>query len=1328
MKFSQLRNVFSPVLLIVLLLVNPAWLMASTDGNTAVEKLQQLRTSQNEHTSLANIKANSIEVGKKQLETPGLAFRQALQANQHRETPEISFSRAPGFHKITSGANAVTGFTLNAMPDPIYHGQGKITYASLDSLYFNFLTSMNGPDTTDMDIVLTIGLGMMFGNDGSFENDSSLIHFYSPSGVLDDVIAVPTIDDPMAIWTSMSDSVNVGNLWVIYTRTSQLYAVLQVTSVSEDYPDEHIAFDYMIQTNGSNIFGDVPPLAITVNNLAADTLIIGSEPYVSMSLGQDVTGTLVVSWDRNHNGIKDEPDIPVKEYEFTDNDMHDLNFDDGIFDLIYENDMADGVNYVTDDFLFTVSTDHGEASASVHFYNNPSPYYVTGTVRDIVSNEPLEGIVVWGDYAMYDMGPMPMEDNRPTMSAITDISGAYTLFFPDSGYVMVGSWDHLMLAGGLIPEPKRVELGLYAGETVNFYYREPLARIRGFVEDESGTPLVDIEMRAFQQDPMRSDRSEGDDGSEYLGFTDETGYYEIGVDPGWFYVEVEGKDLIPDFMIPQGQGLEVTETSANSADFVLSVPNSSISGTVFLDGTPYPDALVHAWNWEFGWNMVWTDEFGAYDIPVYDPVTITFVDSFGYGGYDLRVHLEDIVSPNPIIQFSDNWNVAPGSDNEDILLVTVTGGISGIFYNREDNQPISDSWNVGMQAQNLDNGMSFWTNPSEYDGSYELWLLAGTYEITAGGMDWYGPEPDTILVGETMLPYDIYLDPVNYQGIFDGRVLDDLTNAPIANANVDIGNEYWANHVMTDAEGYFHFELPNGHYGYKIYAPNYLDFFGEVDINDNYVYQETKLKKMIVNGAIGGVVLDGSAPVENAMVDIWNPATAFGFHTWTDADGHYWFDLPNGIYDIHVEHPNYLPYWDSGLWVSNDTLVYDVNLTVADGAIKGHVYDQNDGIPVKYAGIYVVSMNPDPTDSEFFPHYGGMTDDNGDFYIPVRNGMYDVHIDAPGYEPGVYTLIGVDFNEVSLDVPMMMREFMGPIIYSIRDQENDQGRWVRLEFGSETNDVSQYMAYSVWRLTHTPMGRFYDFIAYVPNKDWQFYSLVAPTLIDSNASTSPMEYETEFMVTGHYDEWNFIDGGPNSGYSKDNIHPGAPGGFVLSDIGSDYKDLMWEPNTDDDFQHYELYRAANGDFEGRSPIARLTENHFRDSGINPEVGHHYMLKAIDANGNASEGAIVITPNTLAAGNDALPAEYGLSQNYPNPFNPTTLIEFALPEASEVSLVIYNLLGQKVRTLVSGSTPAGFLNVVWNGLGDNGKTLSSGTYIYQLKSADMTFTKKMVFMK
>ncbi|MFI5238161.1 MAG: T9SS type A sorting domain-containing protein, partial [Ignavibacteriales bacterium] len=88
-----------------------------------------------------------------------------------------------------------------------------------------------------------------------------------------------------------------------------------------------------------------------------------------------------------------------------------------------------------------------------------------------------------------------------------------------------------------------------------------------------------------------------------------------------------------------------------------------------------------------------------------------------------------------------------------------------------------------------------------------------------------------------------------------------------------------------------------------------------------------------------------------------------------------------------------------------------------------------------------------------------------------------------------------------------------------------------------------------------------------------------------------------------------------------------------------------------------------------------------------------------------------------------PEEYSLEQNYPNPFNPATTIKFSLAEASDVSLTIYNTIGQKVTELVSGKLEAGKYSYQWNA-----QNIATGMYIYELRADNFISVKKMILLK
>ncbi|MBL7994655.1 cadherin-like domain-containing protein [bacterium] len=98
------------------------------------------------------------------------------------------------------------------------------------------------------------------------------------------------------------------------------------------------------------------------------------------------------------------------------------------------------------------------------------------------------------------------------------------------------------------------------------------------------------------------------------------------------------------------------------------------------------------------------------------------------------------------------------------------------------------------------------------------------------------------------------------------------------------------------------------------------------------------------------------------------------------------------------------------------------------------------------------------------------------------------------------------------------------------------------------------------------------------------------------------------------------------------------------------------------------------------------------------------------------------------GTNIVPAVFALKQNYPNPFNPSTTITYDVPEDTKLNLTIYNLLGQKVKTLYSGSQIAGSYKTLWNGTNDRGQAVASGIYFYRLETQSFIKTQKMLLIK
>ena len=97
--------------------------------------------------------------------------------------------------------------------------------------------------------------------------------------------------------------------------------------------------------------------------------------------------------------------------------------------------------------------------------------------------------------------------------------------------------------------------------------------------------------------------------------------------------------------------------------------------------------------------------------------------------------------------------------------------------------------------------------------------------------------------------------------------------------------------------------------------------------------------------------------------------------------------------------------------------------------------------------------------------------------------------------------------------------------------------------------------------------------------------------------------------------------------------------------------------------------------------------------------------------------------------NTVPDKFELSQNFPNPFNPSTDINYSLPKSSDVSLIVYDILGNEIRTLVNEANKnSGSYSVMWDGTNDAGMKVSSGVYYYKLTASVFSNTMRMVLVK
>jgi len=130
-----------------------------------------------------------------------------------------------------------------------------------------------------------------------------------------------------------------------------------------------------------------------------------------------------------------------------------------------------------------------------------------------------------------------------------------------------------------------------------------------------------------------------------------------------------------------------------------------------------------------------------------------------------------------------------------------------------------------------------------------------------------------------------------------------------------------------------------------------------------------------------------------------------------------------------------------------------------------------------------------------------------------------------------------------------------------------------------------------------------------------------------------------------------------------------------------------------------------------------------------DTGQHAATITVTSGADSVDISVEMSIGTgVAAVETDLPTSYALSQNYPNPFNPNTEIKFDIPFRSHVTLTVYNVLGQRVTTLVDKEMPRGSYVADWNSTSDNGIEVTSGVYFYKLEADDFIQTKKMLLLK
>jgi hypothetical protein len=177
-------------------------------------------------------------------------------------------------------------------------------------------------------------------------------------------------------------------------------------------------------------------------------------------------------------------------------------------------------------------------------------------------------------------------------------------------------------------------------------------------------------------------------------------------------------------------------------------------------------------------------------------------------------------------------------------------------------------------------------------------------------------------------------------------------------------------------------------------------------------------------------------------------------------------------------------------------------------------------------------------------------------------------------------------------------------------------------------------------------------------------------------------------------------------------------------VGKSGVDLAWQVSAGEKLQGFSLRRVREGDTQeivlNKGRLLNPNRDSWKDRDIEARTAYLYSLVVVGKDGAEYRSPAV---RVTTAEWEAL-----LEQNVPNPFNPSTSISFVVPASSRTRVMVYDVSGSLVKTLVDDVLEAGHRTVVWDGTNQSGQTVGSGTYFCRLVTDNTSTTRKMLLIK
>lgn len=868
--------------------------------------------------------------------------------------------------------------------------------------------------------------------------------------------------------------------------------------------------------------------------------------------------------------------------------------------------------------------------------------------------------------------------------------------------------------------------------------------LSGNVTKFDETPAPNVVMIAFPEQMMKEDDSPE---NLFITVTDAEGDYTLfiedavaGVDFGLFAM-----DLLEQYtgLFPEPQWVMIPVATGDSLinnDFVLEEPTAVIRGTLTDDSaSPVPIAGVRIFAGMDGPFEAedTTDTDGEYSIPVVS------------GWWRVRPEEDDLIELGYMAPLGEE----EGFDISDEDTIEVN------FVAYEADATISGT--VTLDGTALpDFEVGAWGEPvgyafteSETDGSYTLQVSS---KVDARGYDiWPEDMPDQTYFADQLWGIqpgatDVDINLVTVTGGITGVVTDEASGDTLyEDIGIMVRDATGAEfNTWIDWEtGQYLIYLPDGIYELMVFSHDYPPYQSEpIIVSGSVVTHNVVLTRLDFDAKIGGTLTDDEA-IPIAGIRIYAGAEGmFGMDDTTDAAGKYGFPAFAGWWHVNpsdedlIDRGYLIPHGSGFEVTTGDCTAVDFVTYAADATIAGTITWDDGGSAVEYVEIH------GDTPAGYYSRT--RTGSDGTYALPVSSKLDSIEIGegegtwkTQGYcinpwykdalaQPGgsceVYSgATGIDFTMYPADV------FLSGHI-------SDQ-------YGNPVPDANMHAFTFEGALQfHTGSNTEFDGLYEMPLIDGYSWALeiYLPYIQDGPAKTDTL-FDAD-LVSGSslVRDYNFTVQYPPDAFALS--LPTDSTILIITDATlSDSLTISWRAAVFEGTVRYDLLFL--GDLailpafsQETDTLVKLPHQEIVDSllahGETSAITGQWEIIAVADNDTTwlsvnGPFTLTIDASTLAVPHrDLLPAQFTLHQNYPNPFNPTTTLRFDLPEASEVYLVIYDLLGRQLVQLADGRREAGYHRIVWNGRDDRGRTLPTGLYIARIVTPEFTRSIKLVLLK